>query len=168
MDSRTSKTREIAELSVMCALMFGGKEALRMIPNVHPVMLLIMLCVIWYGWKTIYPVIGFVIVQIALYGLGIWTINYVYIWPLAVAVSMPLRGSTRWWLWATVAGAFGFTFGALCAIPYIFISGWQAAAAYWMAGIPFDLIHGVSNFVIVLVLLPVLNKVYGRYHQMNF
>ena len=33
--------REIAELSLFCALMVAGKECLRLIPNVHPVTLLL-------------------------------------------------------------------------------------------------------------------------------
>ena len=35
--------REIAELSLFCALMVAGKESLRLIPNVHPVTLLLLL-----------------------------------------------------------------------------------------------------------------------------
>ena len=41
--------REIAELALICALMVAGKEALRVIPNVHPITLLILLCVRVYG-----------------------------------------------------------------------------------------------------------------------
>ena len=33
--------REIAELSLFCALMVAGKECLRLIPRVHPVTLLL-------------------------------------------------------------------------------------------------------------------------------
>ena len=51
-----------------------------------------------------------------------------------------------------VSGIFGLVFGLLCAIPYIFTSGIYGAFAYWVAGIPFDLIHGIANFVIMLVL----------------
>ncbi|MCQ2547711.1 MAG: hypothetical protein MJ145_01745 [Clostridia bacterium] len=149
---------EIAELALMCALMVIGKEALRMIPNVHPVALIIMLCVIRYGWKTIYPVIGFVILQIALYGFGIWTIMYFYVWPILVAVTMPFRHSNNRWVFAIIASLHGFTFGAFCSIPYIFTSGWTAAVAYWVAGLSFDAIHGVSNFIIVLLLLPPLRN----------
>ena len=35
--------REVAELSLFCALMVAGKECLRVIPNVHPVTLLLLL-----------------------------------------------------------------------------------------------------------------------------
>ena len=53
---------------------------------------------------------------------------------------------------AMISGIFGLLFGFLCAIPYLFVSGLAGAFAYWIAGIPFDLIHGIGNFVIMLVL----------------
>ena len=51
-----------------------------------------------------------------------------------------------------ISGIFGLSFGLLCAIPYIFTSGIYGAFTWWVAGIPFDLIHGIANFVIMLVL----------------
>ena len=47
--------REIAELSLFCALMVAGKESLRLIPNVHPVTLLLLLATAVYGAKALYP-----------------------------------------------------------------------------------------------------------------
>ena len=155
---------EIAELALMCALMMIGKEVLRMVPNVHPVALIIMLCVIRYGWKSLYPVIGFVVLQISLYGLGLWTVMYIYVWPVLVLMCMPIRSSRKWWLWALVGGIHGLTFGAMCAVPYIFTSGIETAIAWWISGLPFDAIHGVSNFIIILILLPPLSKRLERIH----
>ena len=59
-----------------------------------------------------------------------------------------------------VSGVFGLFFGMLCAIPYFFIglagggmaNGFRHMFAWWVAGIPFDLIHGASNFALMLVL----------------
>ena len=45
--------REIAELSLFCALMVAGKECLRLIPNVHPVTLLLLLATAVYGAKAL-------------------------------------------------------------------------------------------------------------------
>ncbi|MFW5672629.1 MAG: hypothetical protein ACOCM8_10155, partial [Acetivibrio ethanolgignens] len=51
----------------------------------------------------------------------------------------------------------GLIFGALCSITYFFISGIGGGLAYWVSGIPFDLIHGAGNFVVALVTLePIL------------
>lgn len=43
-------------------------------------------------------------------------------------------------------------FGALCAIPYLFMGGVKTAFAWWVAGIPWDLVHGAANFVIMVTL----------------
>ena len=57
--------REVAELSLFCALMVAGKECLRVIPNVHPVTLLLLLATIIYGVKALYPAFGFALLEIA-------------------------------------------------------------------------------------------------------
>ena len=56
---------EIAELSLFCALMVAGKECLRLIPNVHPVTLLLLLATAVYGAKALYPAFGFALLEIA-------------------------------------------------------------------------------------------------------
>ena len=159
--------RELTELSVICALMFGIKEAMNILPNIHPVALIIILATMIYGWKAMYPVVGFCLLEIGVFGLGPWSLMYLYIWPLLVVIAMLFRENRNWLVWALIAGVYGLMFGALCTIPYIFTSGIQAAIAYWIAGIPFDLIHGASNFVIVLVLLPILYKTVCRVKGLN-
>lgn len=145
---------EIAELSLMCALMFVLKETMNVLPNIHPVALLIMLCTMVYGWKALYPVFGFIILEYAVFGFGPWSLMYLYIWPLLVVISMLIRNQRNRFVWGTAAGIFGLCFGALCSIPYLITSGIEGAMSFWIAGIPFDLIHGVSNFCIVTLLLP--------------
>ena len=54
-------------------------------------------------------------------------------------------------LWAAAGGAFGLSFGALCALPYLAGGPW-AAFTYWTAGIPFDLLHCAGNFCLTLAL----------------
>ena len=148
--------REIAELALICALMVAGKEALRVIPNVHPITLLILLCVRVYGVRALYPTFGFVLLEIGLYGAGIWNIMYLYTWPLLVLAALPFRKSGNRLFWAALAGIHGFLFGALCAIPYFFIGGLPMAISWWVSGIPYDIIHGVSNIAMTYVLLPPL------------
>lgn len=149
---------EIAELSLICALMVAGKEGLRVIPNVHPVTLLLLLATAVYGVKALYPAFGFAILEIALYGAGLWNLMYLYVWPIVVFAALPFRQSRSRALWAALAGLHGLCFGALCAIPYLFIGGWKMAFTWWLSGIPYDVIHCVSNAVLVFALLPPLRK----------
>ena len=150
--------REIAELSLICALMVAGKEGLRVIPNVHPVTLLLLLATAVYGVKALYPAFGFAILEIALYGAGLWNLMYLYVWPIVVFAALPIRQSRSRALWAALAGLHGLCFGALCAIPYLFIGGWKMGFTWWLSGIPYDVIHCVSNAVLVFALLPPLRK----------
>ena len=150
--------REIAELSLICALMVAGKEGLRVIPNVHPVTLLLLLATAVYGVKALYPAFGFAILEIALYGAGLWNLMYLYVWPIVVFAALPFRQSRSRALWAALAGLHVLCFGALCAIPYLFIGGWKMAFTWWLSGIPYDVIHCVSNAVLAFVLLPPLRR----------
>ena len=154
--------REIAELSLICALMVAGKEGLRVIPNVHPVTLLLLLATAVYGVKALYPAFGFAILEIALYGAGLWNLMYLYVWPIVVFAALPIRQSRSRALWAALAGLHGLCFGALCAIPYLFIGGCQMALSWWISGIPYDVIHCVSNAVLAFVLLPPLRRLMER------
>ena len=150
--------REIAELSLICALMVAGKEGLRVIPNVHPVTLLLLLATAVYGVKALYPAFGFAILEIVLYGAGLWNLMYLYVWPIVVFAALPFRQSRSRALWAALAGLHGLCFGALCAIPYLFIGGWKMAFTWWLSGIPYDVIHCVSNAVLAFMLLPPLRR----------
>ena len=149
---------EIAELSVITALMVGGKEALRNIPNVHPVTMLLILTIMLYGWKAFYPVIIFVILELFIYGFSGWNILYIYIWPLTTLLLMIFRKNKDFLLWAILAAISGLTFGALYEIPFIFDIGLPAAVTVWLSGIPYDVIHCVSNFFMTLICLPPLYK----------
>lgn len=54
-------------------------------------------------------------------------------------------------IWSVVSGAFGLIFGTLFAIGYIPID-FSVAISYWIAGLPWDVWHGVCNFLIMLLI----------------
>lgn len=151
--------RELALLSLMAAVMFGSKLVLAAVPNVHLNALLIILTTLCFGWRALYTVGAYVLLEGLVYGFGLWWISYVYAWPLLCLATMLLRRNEGSLFWAIIAGGHGLCFGALCALPYIFISGFPSAVAYWIAGIPFDLIHCAGNFAVTLILLKPLLRV---------
>ena len=77
-------------------------------------------------------------------------------------MALAFRRITSHFGWAALSGLFGLTFGALCAIVYWIAGGWGAAVSWWLAGIPFDLIHGGGNFAIALVLFDPMRRLLGR------
>lgn len=152
-------TRELAQLALFTALTVGGKEAMAAIPGFEPVTLLLLLCTLLYGAKAIYVALAFAACEIGLYGLGLWNLMYVYIWPLLVVAALPFRAMRSRLFWAAFAGIFGLCFGALCAVVYL-PDGFGAALAWWVAGIPTDLAHGAGNAILAFfLLLPLYTRV---------
>ena len=151
--------KELIVLSLFAAFMHVFQIALAFLPNIEVVSLLVILCTLIYGKKTLYPIYLFAVVQGLMYGFGIWWFMYLYVWTVLWAVVMLLPHTDSPILWAIVSGLFGFLFGLLCSIPYLFIGGLKMAIAYWIAGIPFDLVHGVGNAVVAMVLVRPLYRV---------
>ena len=154
-----------AKISVYDIVVIGmmalesAKLALSFLPNIELVTLLIILFTLTVGKKIYYAVFAFVVLEGLLYGFGIWWVMYLYMWPLLAWVTWLLRRKKDVWTFALLSGAFGLGFGAMCAVPYLFVGGINTAFAWWVSGIPFDIIHGISNFVLMLILYKPLRKV---------
>lgn len=153
---------DIARMGVMVAALEGGKIALSFLPNVEIITLLIILYTLCFGRKVFYAIFAFVLLEGFLYGFGMWFAAYLYIWPLLALVTYLCRNNTGVIFWSVISGLFGLFFGALCALPYVFVSGIQGAFAWWAAGILFDIIHCVSNFTLTMILFKPLNNVLRR------
>lgn len=72
-----------------------------------------------------------------------------------------LRKIDSWFVWALINAAFGLCFGAIFAVPYIFVSP-AYALSYWISGIPFDLIHCAGNFAMAVILGKTLDLSLGK------
>ena len=102
-----------------------------------------------------YTLAVFVLLEGLLYGFGLWWFSYLYIWAiLAVAAWLFRKMESRL--------GWGLIFGTLTAIPVLILSGPAATLAYIISGIPFDLVHGVSNFLLAFLLLPPLRRILAR------
>ncbi len=158
MMSSKPTVKEIALLAIMAALMFASQVVMASLPNIHIVALLIILTTFMFGWKAMYSVVVFIILEGLMFGFGPWWFGYIIAWPLLVIVTVIFRANTAPLFWAVISGLHGLFFGALCAVPQIFILGGKGAFAWWVSGIPFDLIHCAGNFVLALVLISPLRR----------
>lgn len=158
--------RELTLFAVLGALTFAAKYAMSFLPNIEPVSLMVMLFAVVFGKKWVYPVSLYVAMEILFYGLGLWNVNYLYIWAVLAAAAWLLRSMTHPLGWAMVSGVFGLGFGALCGIVDVVIGGVGYAVTKWISGIPFDIMHCAGNFVIALLLFKpmreLMEKLYGR------
>ena len=155
----------MALFGILAALTFAAKVAMSFLPNIEPVSLMVMLYAVVFGRKGLYPIYLYVIMEILFYGIQLWNINYLYVWAILFVTARLMKGSESPLSWALLAGAFGLLFGALCAPVYIFSGGVSFAVAWWVEGIPFDLLHCTGNFVMALVLFLPLRKLLERLYQ---
>lgn len=151
--------KEIALMGAMTAMLEVSVHIMASLPNVEPVTLLVILYTLFWGKKIVYILAAYLIFEGCWYGFGLWWGTYAYIWPILAFFTYLLRRHTSIWTWSILAGAFGLMFGALCSIPYFFIGGPAAAFTWWVAGIPYDLIHCASNAAICLALFPPLDHI---------
>jgi energy-coupling factor transport system substrate-specific component len=159
------KIKDIALIGIMSAILVAVQVALGFLPNIELVSLLIIVYTLVFGRKTLYIIYVFVAVEGLIHGIGLWWINYLYVWTILFVIAMLLRKQHSPYIWALISGFFGLSFGALCAIPNLFLSGIGSAVSYWIAGIPFDILHGAGNFVVALLLFYPLYQVLDRINQ---
>ncbi len=165
MDKVKLTVREVTLFAMLAALTFGAKWVMSFLPNIEPVTLMVLLFGAVFGWKAIFPVAVYVAAEILYYGLGVWNFYYLYIWLIPMILGIVLRKMDSPLGWAIAAGFFGLAFGALCALADLLIGGWAYAAAKWVSGISFDLLHGAGNFVMALTLFMPLRKLVEKLYR---
>ena len=143
---------ETVLFGMLGALTFALQVVMAPLPNIEPVSLMVMLFAVTFGWKSLYSIYTFVVMEILFHGIGLWNINYLYIWTVLAVAAIFLRKMELALGWALVSAVFGLAFGALCGIVDVFIGGFGYAAAKWVSGIPFDLLHCGGNFAMALIL----------------
>lgn len=148
-------TKELVVMSFLSAILFAGQIALAPIPNIEIVSVLIYIYSQIYRKKVFFIIYVFVLLEGCMYGFGLWWLGYLYVWSiLAVIVLLMNRNQTQKSLFSCsmILGAYGLSFGFLYAIPYFVVSGREAGFAYWIAGIPFDLLHCLGNVAVAFTL----------------
>lgn len=134
------------------AFLLTVQMVLAPLPNVELVSLLVALYALEFPRQTPGALAVFVLLEGLLYGFGLWWVMYLYVWPLLAVISWLFRKTDSVLFWTAVLGVFGLMFGALCAIPYAVAGGIAAGIAYWVSGVPFDLLHCGGNVALTLVL----------------
>ncbi|MCR5683970.1 MAG: hypothetical protein K6G81_00920 [Lachnospiraceae bacterium] len=163
MSNSKISVKDVAFLGMSLAILEVSKLALDLLPNIEVVTLLFIVYTIFYGRKTFLIAIGFTVIECILKGVNVWSVMYLYIWPLLI-VSVLFAGKHKagYVFYCILSGFFGLFFGMFCSIPYLFIGGWSMALTWWVAGIPYDIIHCVSNFILCLLLFKPLCTIMKR------
>ncbi len=156
---------DVASMGIMLAIIEVSKHALDFLPNIELVSFLFIMFSLMFGWRVLALTWAFTAIEAFYFGAGVWVITYCYVWPLLVIVVLLTKklGKQNPWFYAILSGAYGLFFGFLCSIYTLVIGGFAMQFSWWVAGIPYDIVHGIGNFFICLFLfkptLVILKKV---------
>lgn len=155
-------TKELAVFSVLGALMYTSKILMEVAPNVHLLGVFTISFTVVYRKKALYPIYIYVLLNGIMSGFATWWIPYLYIWTILWAMVMALPKNMPKKLepivYMLVCGAHGFLYGTLYAPSQAILFGldMEAMIAWIIAGLPWDFIHGVSNLICGLMIVPLV------------
>lgn len=143
--------------------MYVSKMLMEIAPNIHLLGVFTIAFTAVYRKKALYPIYIYVILNGIFSGFSSWWIPYLYIWTILWGAVMLLPQNMPKKLkpivYMSVCAAHGFLFGILYAPVQAVLFGlnFRGMAAWIAAGLPFDLIHGVSNFFCGILIVPVIS-----------
>lgn len=151
--------------------MFMSKIIMEILPNIHLLGMLTMVYTLVFRARALIPIYIYVALNGIYSGFSLWWMPYTYIWTILFAITLLLPKKMPKWLklavYPAVCALHGFAFGILYAPAQALIFGldFKQTVAWIIAGIPFDVIHGISNFLVGLLVLPaseLLTKLYNK------
>ena len=155
--------RETVVFAMLGAVMYASKVVMEFAPNIHLLGALTIAYTVVYRKKALYPIYTYVIVNGIFYGFATWWIPYLYIWAVLWGAAMMLPqnipGRLKPLVYMILCAAHGFLFGTLYAPAQAILYGlsFQGMIAWIIAGLPWDFIHGISNFFCGILIVPIIS-----------
>lgn len=160
---RRLTTRELTVFAMLGAVMYASKMLMEVLPNVHLLGAFIVAFTVVYRKKALYPIYLYVILNGIFSGFATWWIPYLYVWTLLWGAVMLLPRhipkKLQPLVYMAVCAAHGFLFGTLYAPAQAILFGlnFKGMIAWIIAGLPWDFIHGVSNFLCGVLIVPMIS-----------
>lgn len=154
--------KEVTLFALFGTLMYISKIVMDVFPNIHIVSVLIVAITVVYRYKALYPIYLFVFLTGIFNGFQPWWIPYLYIWTLLWAVVMLLPKKMPKKLqpivFMSVCALHGFLYGTLYAPVQALLFGldFKGMITWIIAGLPFDFIHGISNLLCGILIVPII------------
>lgn len=155
--------REITVFGVLGAMMYLSKMLMELFPNVHLLGVLVISITAVYRKKALYPIYLYVLLNGLFSGFATWWIPYLYLWAILWGATMllpkRLPSKLRPIIYMGLCAAHGFLFGTLYAPAQALLFGlnFHQTCAWILAGLPWDFLHGISNFFCGLLICPLIS-----------
>ena len=156
------KIREIAVFGMLGALMYASKMLMELLPNIHLLGVFTIAFTVVYRKKALYPLYTYVLLNGLFSGFATWWIPYLYVWTVLWGVTMllPKKMPKKMQpiVYMVVNACHGFSFGILYAPAQALLYGlsWKGMLAWIASGFPFDITHGISNFICGVLIVPII------------
>lgn len=154
--------RDIAVFGMLGAIMYVSKLIMQLAPNIHLLGVFTIAFTLVYRKRALYPIYTYVILEGIFGGFAAWWFPYLYIWTVLWGIVMLLPKkmpkSIQPIVYMAVCAAHGFLFGVLYAPVQAIVYGlsFKGMAAWIIAGFPFDCMHGISNFLCGILIMPIV------------
>ncbi len=143
-------------------MMYASKLIMEVAPNVHLLGVFVIAITVVYRKKALYPIYTCVFINGLVAGFAIWWIPYLYLWTLLWGATMLLPkkmpNEIKMIVYSGLCASHGFLFGTLYAPAQALLFGldFEGMVAWIVAGLPFDFVHGVSNFFCGALICPII------------
>lgn len=154
--------RETAVFAMLGAVMYCSKMIMEVAPNVHLLGAFTVAFTVVYRKKALYPIYVFIFITGLMNGFATWWLPYLYIWAAlwGAAMLLPQNVPEQWkpLMYMSVSAAHGFLYGTLYAPAQALLFGldFHGMIAWIIAGLPWDAVHGVSNFLCGVLIWPLV------------
>ncbi len=154
--------KEIAVFAMLGAIMFCSKKLMEGLPNIHLVGMLTITYTAVYRTKALIPIYIYVFLDGLFLGFNTAWVPYLYIWTVLWALAMLIPKKTPKWLaciiYPTLCALHGLFFGVLYAPAQalLFDLNFEQTLAWIASGFWFDIIHTIGNFVVGLLIFPMV------------
>lgn len=154
--------RETAVFAMLGAVMYCSKMIMEMAPNIHLLGTFIVAFTVVYRKKALYPIYVFVFITGLMSGFATWWLPYLYVWAVlwGAVMLLPRNIPEKWapLAYMTVSAAHGFLYGTLYAPAQAVLFGldFEGMITWIIAGLPWDAIHGGSNFLCGALIWPLV------------
>ncbi len=157
--------RETAIFAMLGTLMYLSKILLEFLPNIHLLAVLTIAYTVVYRQKALYPIYVYVLLLGLMNGFSMWWIPHLYLWTILWGVTMLLPKKmpkvAAPIVYIIVAGCHGFLYGTLYAPAQAIMFGldFNGMVAWIIAGLPFDITHGIGNMIGGILIVPIISVI---------
>lgn len=145
---------------MLATVMFCSKIIMEVLPNIHLLGMFTMTYTVVFRKKALIIIYLYVMMNGTYAGFSLWWVPYLYIWTVLWAVTMLLPKKmpkkVKCVVYPIVCCIHGLSFGTLYAPAQALLFGlnFEQTVAWIIAGLPWDLVHGIGNIFAGMLVVP--------------